>query len=145
MKTEKIVLSFVAVLIGLLVAGAAFYFYESTKMISPAGKHLAAKTSTSMTPTSAPNATTSLTIDAPGDESVVTSKTLAVKGKAQSNATIEITTPVDDEVTTASSAGDFSTTATLDDGTNQVTVTAISPNGQDETKTITVTYSTENF
>src|SRR5438034_3357215 len=144
MKTEKVVLSFVAVLIGLLVAGAAFYFYESTRVISPASKHLATKTSQSPTQVPESNTPSVLAIDSPSDESVVTNKTLTVKGKTQPNATIEVTTPVDDEVTTASSAGDFSTSATLDDGTNQVSVTAIDANGQDETKILTVTYYTES-
>jgi len=36
MKIEKLLLSFFAILVGLVVAGIGFYFYQSTKVIPQA-------------------------------------------------------------------------------------------------------------
>jgi len=48
-------------------------------------------------------------------------------------------------VITPSQEGDFSTTAIITSGENQITITAIAPNGEEVKKTVTVTYSTEEF
>lgn len=144
MRTEKVVLSVSAVLIGLLVAGVAFYFYQSTKVISPtAEKAVAVKTPTP-SPTPLPDSLI-LSLDSPKDESVVSSKTITVSGKAAVDATIVISTPVNDQTASPSSNGDFTTTVTIDSGENFITVTAIEPDGTEVTKKLTVTYSTESF
>lgn len=143
MRTEKIVLSFIAIFVGLCVAGVAFYFYQSTKVISPTATKVAVTTSTPTPTPIDPNSL--LSIQSPKDEAVVTSKTVTVNGKTDPNATIVISTPVDDQVATPSSNGDFTTTVTIDSGENQIIITAIAPDGQEVNKKLTVTYSTENF
>ena len=35
MKAERIILSLIAIFVGLLVAGSAFYLYQMTKQITP--------------------------------------------------------------------------------------------------------------
>lgn len=144
MRTEKVVLSIIAVIIGLLVAGAAFYFYQSTKILAPnADKTLAVKTPTP-SPTPIPDSLV-LSIENPVDESVVANKTIKITGKAATNAIVLISTPIDDTIASPSSTGDFSTTAMIDNGENPIVITAIEPNGSEVTKKLTVTYSTESF
>ncbi len=142
MKVEKVVLSFVAVLVGLLVAGVAFFLYQSTKTLSP--NQIKGVSVTSPSPT--PKLSTFLTVDSPQDESVVTSKTITISGKTTGDATILLSTPTTDTIVTpVASTGTYSTNATLQDGENEITLTAIAPNGDEIKKQFTVTYSTESF
>lgn len=143
MKKEKTILSFIAVLIGLLVAGIAFYFYQTTKTISDT------KTNTvSIKPSPIPTINESamyLNIDTPQDEAVVDKKILTISGKTIKDATIVVLTNSSDDVINTASNGNFSTTVNLEDGENQISITAISPTGEEETVIKTVTYSTESF
>src|SRR5258708_11760541 len=143
MKIEKVIFSFIGTVIGLLVAGGAFYFYNNSHPKPPEKKVAAAKITP--TPTSTSNPSFFLTIDEPKDESVSDTKTIKITGKTISDATVIISTAGDDQIATASSSGDFSTSATIDNDENQVLVTSIAPSGDEIQKTLTVTYSTETF
>ena len=143
MKKEKVVLSFIAVVLGLLVSGVAFYLYQSTKTI-PDDK---IKT-ISIKPTVTPDLKTSsifLSIDSPKDESVADKKIINVTGKTIKDAVVVVSTNIDDEVINPASNGNFSTTVNIENGQNQIEVTAIAPNGEEEKVIRTVTFSTESF
>lgn len=140
MKTEKILLSFVAVIVGLIVAGIGFYIYQSTKSISPTKVNTVKVTSP--TP-STPDVL--LTIDTPQDESTTDNKTITISGKTLPDATVVISTPTGDQVIKASSQGNYSTSATISDGENEIHVTAIDKSGNQTEKVITVTFTTESF
>jgi hypothetical protein len=141
MKQERVILSFVAVLIGLLAAGIAFYFYQSTKTISTPNQI----TLNAPSPTPTPKPTVYISLNNPNDETVTDSKTLTVSGKTNPNATIIIYTDNDQQIIQPSTQGDFSTTLTLDNGENLLKISAILPGGEINTILRTVTYSTENF
>lgn len=141
MKTERVVLSFIAVVIGLVVAGGAFFIYQSTKVIPP--YKVPTITLQKTTPTPYPGV--DLTVDQPADESVVTSRTITVSGKTVPQATIVVTTGTDDEVVTPNSDGSYTVTLTIDSGENEIAVTSIDPSGNETTKLVTVTESTEDF
>ncbi|MGA2967727.1 MAG: hypothetical protein ABSD69_00955 [Candidatus Levyibacteriota bacterium] len=141
MKQERVILSFVAVLIGLLAAGIAFYFYQSTKTLPPSNQI----TVNAPTPTQTPKPTVYISLNTPDDETIVASKTLTINGKTNPNATIIIYTNADQQVIQPSSQGDFSTTLTLDDGENLLKLMSILPGGEATTIQRTVTYSTEDF
>ncbi|MGA2911864.1 MAG: hypothetical protein ABSE17_04530 [Candidatus Levyibacteriota bacterium] len=141
MKQERVILSFVAVLIGLLAAGLAFYFYQSTKTISSSNQI----TVNAPTPTPTPKPAVYLSLSSPDDEIVVGNSTLTVSGKTNPNATIIIYTADGQQVIQPSNQGDFSTTLTLDDGENLLKLTSILPGGETNTVQRTVTYSTEDF
>ncbi len=141
MKTEKIVLSFIAILAGLLVAGIAFFIYSATKSISP-GK---VPTITITSPTPTPAANVLLTVEQPADESVTPQRTITITGKTTPGATLVLTTQSDDQVVTPTTIGDYSITTTINPGANYITLTAISPSGEEVTKQFTVTSSSEEF
>jgi len=141
MKTEKIVLSFIAVVVGLLVAGVAFFLYQSTKTI-PLSK-IPKITINNPTPTNVPNIF--LTIDKPIEGSVLSQKSVSISGKTADNATLVVNTAETDQVITPSLNGNYSVSISLDNGENQISITAISPTGDEVTKVITLTYSTEEF
>lgn len=141
MKQERVILSFVAVLIGLLAAGVAFYFYQSTKTIQSSNQ----VTVNAPTPTPTPKPTVYLTLNSPNDETVVGGKILTISGKTNPNATIIIYAGSDQTVVQPSSQGDFSITLTLDNGANLIKLMSILPSGETVTVQRTVTYSTEDF
>lgn len=141
MKTEKLVLSFIAILGGLLVAGIVFYIYQTTRTI-PSSK---IKPIAITIPTPTPKPAIFLSIISPNDESVVNNKTLNISGKSVPDATIVVISKNFGEVVSPSLSGDFSTTVNLNDGSNVIEITAIAANGE-QTKIIrTVTYSLEEF
>ena len=141
MKQERVILSFVAVLIGLLAAGVAFYFYQSTKTVSNPNQI----TLNAPSPTPTPRPTVYISLSNPNDETIVSSKTLTINGKTNPNATIIIYTSDDQQVIQPSTQGDFSTTIAIDDGENLIKITSILPGGEITSVQRTVTYSTENF
>lgn len=140
MKQERVILSFIMVVIGLLVAGVAFYFYQTTKVVNPNSA-----ISANPTPTQAPKSNIFLTINTPTNEEVVTNKTLIISGKTLPEATVVIVTNSDQLIVNPTSQGDFSTTITLESDQNLIRINALSSNGEIATIERTVTYSTESF
>lgn len=141
MKQERVILSFIMVLIGLLVAGVAFYFYQTTKVVSDKSS----VGNSNQTPTPSPKPTVFLVLNQPSNEQVVSNKTLLVSGKTNQDATVIIITDSDQLVLKPSSQGDFSTTITLSNDQNLIRVRAVTPNGETAVLDRTVTYSTEDF
>jgi hypothetical protein len=141
MKTEKIVLSLIAVLFGLLVAGALFYLFQASKTVS----NTTTKAISFASPTPSPFPSIFLTLDRPKDEEVVSKKILIVSGKTSSNAIVTVITDSSQDVITPSTNGDFSTTVSLDEGQNVLSVISIAPNGESVAAKKTVTYSQEEF
>lgn len=141
MKKEKVILSFIATLIGLAAAGVAFYFYESAKVIPPS----AIKKISITTPSPTPKPSIFLTLDSPKDEEVVSKKTITISGKTIPDAVVFIITQNSQDAITPALNGDFSTTLNIEDGQNLIEIAAISANGEDVKVTRTVTFSTEEF
>ena len=141
MRQEKVILSFIMVLIGLLVAGVAFYFYQSEKHIKP---NLQAVVSPA--PSSISNKSNLiLEVTNPKNEEVVSDKKLSVLGKTDPNATVFIITKSDQQVIKSSSTGNFNSTVTLDKDQNLITVISVLSNGDYKQIQSTVTYSTSSF
>ena len=77
-----------------------------------------------------------LTIASPANASIVTTSTLAVKGKTTPKAEVF----VNDKETIADSNGNFSVTLTLDEGDNPIVVLANDENGNEAEQELSVTY-----
>jgi hypothetical protein len=141
MRKEKIILSFIAVAVGLIIAGAAYYFYQSSKTL-PYSKQ---KTEMVKKPTPAISSGLFLSIREPADEAVYKQKIVTVAGKTLKDAIIVILTETDQQVIKPTSVGDFSTTVNIEDGQNIVQITAIAKTGEQKTVARTITFSTEEF
>lgn len=141
MKQERIILSFIMVLIGLLVAGALFYFYQSTKVIPTPTTSII----TSPIPTPKSTSNIFLSVTNPTNEQVVANKTVQIMGKTIPGATVIVITDSGQQVFSPSAQGDFSTTITIQSGENSIEIRAIAPNGETTSMQRTVTYSTEDF
>lgn len=142
MKTERIILSLIAIFVGLLVAGGAFYIYQMTKQI-PQDKSDSITIKSHATPT--PASSGYLVIDTPKDESLTDRKTITISGKTIIGSTIIVSTEAGDQVVKPTSTGTFSVTQTIDTGTNIIGVKAIFPDGNEKTVQRTISYITEDF
>lgn len=141
MKAEKVILAFVALFFGLIVAGTAFYFIQSARGTKPQTQQNTQNTS----PTKAPSNELTLVLDKPKDEEVVENKLVTVSGRTEKDAIVVVSTPLGDEVITPAENGSFTATITIDSGYNEIIFTAIASTGE-ETKVVrTITYSTEDF
>lgn len=140
MKTEKLILSFIATFLGLLVAGAAFYAFQATKTVPKISKVVSI-----VSPSPTPLPSIFLTVNRPEDEGVVDNKTLVISGKTTSKAVVVVIGDSYEDVVTPSENGNFSTTVTLNNGQNLIEIIAIAPNGESATIKKTVTYSQEEF
>src|SRR5216683_978004 len=96
MRAEKVILSFVAVFVGLIAAGIAFYLYQSTKVI-PTTQTKPATTATKPQ-AQPPSDSDILTIDSPQDEQVFNKKLVTIKGTTVKGATITVSTTDSDQV-----------------------------------------------
>lgn len=141
MKQERVILSFIMVLIGLLVAGVAFYFYQSTKVVKPSTDI----STNSITPTPSINPAFFLIVNEPKDESISDKKTVKISGKTDPGATVAILTVSDQQIVQPSSQGDFTTTISIDSGTNYIKIQAIAKTGETLTVQRVVSYTTEDF
>lgn len=141
MSKEKIILSFIATFIGLIVAGGGFYLYQRTKEISP--KNLGPVAF--VTPTPKEESSFFLAVTSPEDEEVISKKVVEVQGKTNRDATISIVTSVDEEVVNPDRDGNFATTITIGQGQTIIYISAILPNGEEKRVLRTVTFSTEEF
>jgi len=141
MRKEKIILSFTAALVGIIVAILAFYFYESSKAVKP--NQLQKITILNLSPT--PKSSIFLSVEKPTDEEVVDNRILPISGHTVANAKMIIFTETNEEAAVAAADGSFSTEITIGIGENIVEVYAVGPNGEIAKVRKTVTYSTEDF
>ncbi|MEK7551215.1 MAG: hypothetical protein AAB532_01310 [Patescibacteria group bacterium] len=141
MKQERVVLSFIMVLIGLVVAGAAFFFYQATKQSTPTKDNIIVNIS----PTPITDSRFFLKVFNPKDESLADRKTITISGITTPDATVVILTTSTHEIVKPSSQGNFTTNITIDDGANYIKIWAIAPNGEIETVERIVSYTTEDF
>ena len=144
MKAEKFILSLVAVMVGLIAAGIAFYLYQMTKTL-PASKNQTLTIKTQITHAPTPSNENFLTVENPKDEEVFDKKTITISGKTTPKSTIIVSTEDNDQVVSPSETGEFTLTQSIGDGTNVIQITAVFLNGEEKKITRTITYSTENF
>ena len=141
MKQERVILSFIMVLVGLIVAGSVFYFYQSEKHVPTKPQALV-----SPTPRADTNKTTIfLNLTNLNNEAVVSNKTLTLNGTTNPQATVIIITKADQQVFKPTSDGTFNATITLENDQNLITVISVLPNGENRQIQRTVTYSTSTF
>ncbi|KKQ34606.1 MAG: hypothetical protein US51_C0033G0007 [Microgenomates group bacterium GW2011_GWA2_37_6] len=141
MKKEKIILSAVAALIGILVALGAFFFYQSTKEVKPSE----IKKIIINNPSPTPESSIFLTVISPKDEEVVDERIITISGKTIPDAKIIVLTQSNEEAGVAARDGSFSTEITLSQNENIIEISAIAPNGEIAKVRRVITYSTESF
>lgn len=143
MKAEKVILSFVAVFVGLIAAGVAFYLYQSTKITPVQTKSPATTVTVAATPTT--SGLDTFTVDTPQDEQVFDKKLINIKGTAVKGAVVTVSTDDTDQVVQPADNGVFTLTQTIPDDTSVIEISVIFPDGTQKKIDRTVTFSTANF
>lgn len=92
-----------------------------------------------------PKATFTLILTQPENETLLNKPEAFVSGKTQPGAQIIINGPFDDQMLTASDNGSFSTKVTLEEGQNEIVLTALTADGLEKSETRTVAYTKEEF
>ena len=141
MRKEQIILSLIAVTLGIIIAAGAFYFYQSSKKIKT--NNIKSIVIEEATPT--PTSNLFLTIDTPTDEIVTNEKTIKITGKTVPDAKIVILTATNQEAAVPTNDGDFSTDIVLNNGENIIEISAISSSGESVKVRRVVSYTTEEF
>jgi hypothetical protein len=144
MRAEKVVLSFVAVMVGLIAAGVAFYLYQATRTV-PLQQTKPLAIVPSPTPSESTDKEHLFKLDNPKDEAVFDKKLITISGKTVPGTLITITTEDNDQVIKPADNGSFTTTQSIPDGTSIIYITAIFPDGTEKKEIRTVTFSTESF
>lgn len=146
---ERLVIVFIALILGLLITTAGFFIYQSAKALpndKPQEKEAVAQASSPVqTPTPTPPSGLFLTIDTPTDESLFDKRTIDIKGKTNPDNLVIISSNQEDIEAKPTSNGSFSTTIIIDAGANKIITRAISPDGNEATDERVVTYSSEDF
>lgn len=128
---------------GLLGIAIAFGVWRANIALSPqdTNQNQTATDSPSASPTAV--TTLNLTIATPEDESIVNKGTLTVTGMTTPNSTVSLSSDKSETIVTAYDKGNFTGSVELNEGTNVVTVTSFTSDGETIEKQITVVYSTE--
>lgn len=143
MKAEKVILSFVAVFVGLIAAGVAFYLYQTTKIIPNQSKPASSKVAVVPAPTSSSG--NIFTVDSPQNEQVFDKKLVTIKGTTVKGATVIVSTDDADQVVQPTDNGVFTLTQSIPDGTSVMEISVIFPDGTEKKIDRTVTFSTASF
>ena len=104
----------------------------------------AEETTPALSPTPTP-ASFSLAILTPEDESVQAEEKITISGSTEPEAQVIIISNKDEVIVEADTAGKFSAEITLENGTNDIAITATNEAADEATKTISVVYSTVEF
>ena len=92
-----------------------------------------------------PKTTFILTLTQPENDALLDKPEASISGKTQSKAQIIINGPLDDQVLKASGDGSFTAKVNLDEGQNEIVITALNSDGSEKSETRTVTYTKEEF
>lgn len=139
---ERLIIIFVAIVSGLIITGAGFFIYQSTKKVND--RPIDKTTNATITP-KVEEGKMFVKVAEPSDESITTKRTLSIKGSTNPDNIIVVSTNLEDVQGKPSQDGNFSITVDIDAGANKVITRAISPSGDSVEDVKTITYSTEDF
>ncbi|OGY17732.1 MAG: hypothetical protein A2784_01250 [Candidatus Chisholmbacteria bacterium RIFCSPHIGHO2_01_FULL_48_12] len=136
MKKEVILAIVIGFSLGLVIT---FGIYTARQAIS---RHQTTNPSPSPQASPVTSSAHGLTITAPEPETVFTKTEATVSGMTTPNALVTLFTQEAEVIVYADTTGKFSTPVTLVGGANDITITAITPEGLTATTTLILIYST---
>ena len=129
---ERIVIVFIAALLGLLLTTAGYFIYQTAVSYQQQAKKedqpLNFGSGNEQEENKTPEA---LTINSPEDEAVLDTRTIEIKGKTFAENTVVVSTNSEDVVGKPAQDGSFSITVTIDAGVNKIITRSISPEGNE--------------
>lgn len=143
---ERIIIVFVAVIIGLVLTTVGYLIYQSFQTPStPPTDTTTTKSEqqTQLSPT--PDKSFFITITEPQPESITDKRTVTISGTTNPGNTVIISSNQDDVVAEPKADGTFSTSITINAGPNVIIARAMNDNGESVEETRVVTFVSEDF
>jgi len=143
---ERIIIVFVAVIIGLVLTTVGYLIYQSFQTPStPSTDTTTTKSEqqTQLSPT--PDKSFFITITEPQPESITDKRTVTISGTTNPGNTVIISSNQDDVVAEPKADGTFSTSITINAGPNVIVARAMNDKGESVEETRVVTFVSEDF
>jgi len=145
MKVDKDVV--LAITIGVAIGGLTAFFVFFLPKIAPKTSPKTEQEETvkkeELTPPLTPSAL--LTIESPQDGAIFSEDKISVSGKTKPGALVAIVSLIDEQVVEANDNGVFEAEISLEEGTNEISVTAYLEEDEEETLTVIVYYTEEEI
>lgn len=139
MKKEVVLAISIGFALGLIITFGIWTANQSLKNLPQPSP----KASVSPSPSPSNQVTNNqLTINTPDDEALVSTDTTTLSGTTTANATLLIISESGEQTAVADASGNFSVDVDLITGFNVITVYSYSADGQEFSKSLTITYST---
>jgi hypothetical protein len=142
---ERIIIVFVAVVIGLVLTTVGYLLYQSFQNPTPNDQENTPQTISQPTLSPTPDMSFYVTITEPKNEALTDKRTITVKGNTNPGNTIIISSNQDDVVAEPKEDGSFSTTITINAGSNIIIARAMNADGDVVEQSSVVTFVSEDF
>ena len=147
MRKEVIVAIVSGLIISLVVGGFIWWRDRSENNLSSSAENTPSgeeATTISITATDQKESSLSvpLAIDSPVEGEIATEEEIEISGQTLSQAVVVIIYPEGETIVSADNEGNFSGTATLTGGANEIQITAYDDQGNSAEETLTIVYST---
>lgn len=139
---ETILAAIAGLAVGLLAAWAVWSLPNFLPKKEEAPTEI---TQEEITPSETVEEAFNLTLSQPENEALMETNQVTVIGKTSKGATVIVNGPLKDEVVTTGNDGSFSVTITLEEGANEINVTAYDKTGTEKSEIRTVNYTKEQF
>ena len=145
MKVDKDII--LAIIIGIFVGGlTAFSVFFLPKFLSKTPSQTEnVETVMEEEPAPSPISSSFLTLENPQNEAIFSEDEITVSGKTTPNALVVIISPTDEETIEADDKGNFEAKILLEEGDNEISITAYTKDDEEQTESITVYYSEEEI
>ncbi|HRN96317.1 MAG TPA: hypothetical protein PLD54_02630 [Candidatus Levybacteria bacterium] len=143
---ERIIIVFVAVIIGLVLTTVGYLLYQSFDTpATPSPNEQVQNPTQPVTTSPTPDKSFFITVTEPQPESITNKRTITVTGTTNPGNTVVISSNQDDVVAQPKDDGTFSTTITINAGTNVLVARAVNAQGDSVEETRIVTFVSEDF
>lgn len=140
MKKEVVLAISIGFALGLIITFGIWTANQSLKNLPQSSPK--ASIIPSPTPSNSQTTNNQLTINTPDDESLVSTDTVTLSGTSTPQATLLVISESGEQTIVADASGNFSVDIDLITGFNVITVHSYSADGQESSKSLTITYST---
>jgi hypothetical protein len=139
MKKEVLIAIAIGFVLGLIITVGIWTANRTLKNPRPSPEGQIEQPVTSPTPTSSE---LPLTITSPEDNAIIDTEKIEISGKTAPDVTVLVLYEEGEKIIQADKEGEFSTEITLVGGGNEITVSAYDTEGNEDTQTLNLVFST---
>jgi len=142
---EKIIIVFLATIIGLVLTAGIYYIYQTTQTPAIKRENTTLAANTVPTPSIEEETNDILSISKPNDEEIFDRRTIQVKGRTTPNSIVVVSSGQEDVVAASNDQGEFELSLEIATGVNTIITRVIGENGDAAFDERVVTYTTEEI